>query len=132
MEQETEPLAIKYDWDYETITSEIPALQDYITNNKDLRRLSEKISSSLHFILKKLKPMVHINFGKKKNLFSMKEDELALVSPEKLVDYFNIIAKSLIDMVKKGTLQKEEILDVTVFLSRFALLICRMNMYAPK
>ena len=62
-------LQYMYKWDYETITQEIPELQNYLVSNKDLKKISAKLASSIKDLLKRLKPYVTVNFGKKKNLY---------------------------------------------------------------
>lgn len=56
--------------------------------------------------------MVTVNYGKKKNLYSMTTDQLREINPEKLSEYFIIIANSLVDMVKNSQLKKMKVLEI--------------------
>lgn len=67
---------------------------------------------SLRSLLDGVKEEVNVVFGKKKNLFDMTDDELSKQSLEKLVQYYDILGHSLIEMVKKGKLNKMKILNV--------------------
>jgi hypothetical protein len=64
------------------------------------------MGNSLSKLLNSVRREVNIKFGKKKNFFDMKVDELSRLSLDKLVDYYDILGKSIIDMVKRGKLNK--------------------------
>jgi hypothetical protein len=101
-----------YYWPYETILEEIPGLKDYDESDARLRKINKQMSTSIKTLLVGLKNEISIMFGKKKIFFDLKQEELERISLDKLVEYYEIIGKSVLDMVKKGKLNKTQILNV--------------------
>lgn len=95
-----------YQWDYETILDQIPGLKGYQEPDQRLRKINKKMAASIAKLLNSIKREVSVKFGKKKNFFDMKQEEISRLSLDKLIDYYHILGKSIIEMVRKGKLNK--------------------------
>lgn len=104
-----------YKWDFETITDQIPGLVGYDEHDARLRKINKQMGKSLKSLLNGVRDEISVVFGKKKNMFDMTDDELSKQSLDKLVQYYDILGHSLIEMVKKGKLNKMKILNVAFF-----------------